>query len=157
MMCWQHGYLLNQVLLTKWLIIAEDLSRYSFLVLTCTFVPDLSSGERVVNISTGNSTISNQLLAGSIIVRHMKSMTVPSLPFRVYGPIRSMHSVSHGVVTTIFVGSFPYLVCRLLLAWQDLQFLTWLQFLWSLQDGYFQDVADSGGTNSLLYAGDFLG
>jgi hypothetical protein len=28
--------------------------------------------------STGNSTISNQLVAGSIIVRHMKSISVPS-------------------------------------------------------------------------------
>jgi hypothetical protein len=33
--------------------------------------------------STGNSTISNQLVAGSIFVRHMKSITVPSLPFMV--------------------------------------------------------------------------
>ncbi len=31
----------------------------------------------------GNSTISNQLVVGSIIVRAMKSVTVSSLPFRV--------------------------------------------------------------------------
>ena len=48
------------------------------------------------------------LVWGSIIVRHMKSISVPSLPFIVYGPIRSMHNASHGVIITIFVGSFPY-------------------------------------------------
>ncbi len=38
--------------------------------------------------NTGNSTISNQLEAGSIIVRHIKSICDPSLPLRVYGPTR---------------------------------------------------------------------
>jgi hypothetical protein len=33
--------------------------------------------------SKGSSTISNQLVAGLIIVRAIKSMTVPSLPLRV--------------------------------------------------------------------------
>ena len=43
---------------------------------------------------TSNSTISNQLVAGSIIVRHIKSIIVPSCPFRVYGAIRSGHMAS---------------------------------------------------------------
>ncbi len=75
---------------------------------------------------TGNSTISNQLDAGSIIVRHMKSICEPSLPLRVYGPIRSTHDASQGVVTiTSLVGSLPYFNFRLLLTWQDRHFLTY--------------------------------
>ncbi len=75
--------------------------------------------------STGNSAILNQLEAGSIIVRHIKSICVPSLPLRVYGPIRSTHSASHGVMTTSFEGSLPYLIVRCLFTWQDRQFLTY--------------------------------
>jgi hypothetical protein len=43
---------------------------------------------RTVEISTvGIFTISKPLVAGSMIVRHMKSIFVPSLPLRVYGPM----------------------------------------------------------------------
>jgi len=37
----------------------------------------------------------NQLVAGSIIVRHIISIFEPSLPLRVYGPIRSTHNTCH--------------------------------------------------------------
>jgi hypothetical protein len=46
--------------------------------------------------SFSSSTISNQLVAGSIIVRHIKSILEPSLPLRVYGPIKSTHNVIGG-------------------------------------------------------------
>jgi hypothetical protein len=36
-----------------------------------------------VTLTVGSSTISNQLVAGSIMVRHMKSILEPSLPLRV--------------------------------------------------------------------------
>ncbi len=62
----------------------------------------------VVYLVTGNSTNSNQLEAGSIIVRHMNLISVSSLPRRVYGTIRSTHRASHGVVRINLVGSFPY-------------------------------------------------
>jgi hypothetical protein len=52
----------------------------------------------------GHSTISNQLDAGSIMVRAMKSMTEPSLPLSVYGPTRSTHSVLQGVVIMVLGG-----------------------------------------------------
>ena len=88
----------------------------------------LPSSTVEVNGSNGfhycNSTISNQLEAGSIIVRHIKSICDPSLLLRVYGPIRSTHNTSHGVMMTVFVGSLPYLSVRRLLIWQDLHFLT---------------------------------
>jgi hypothetical protein len=74
---------------------------------------------------TGNSTNPNHLDAGSIIVRHIKSICVPSLPFRVYGPIRLIHNASQGVEMTSLVGSLPYFNFRHLLIWQDLHFLTY--------------------------------
>ena len=75
--------------------------------------------------STGNSTISNQLVAGSIIVRHMKSISVPSLPFMVYGPMRSTQRVCHGFLITCLGGNLPYCFCLFLLTWHFLQFLTY--------------------------------
>ncbi len=69
------GYLLNQVLPTKVQIIADDLSKNassSLVDLFCIFL-------LVVTYSvTGNSTILNQLEAGPINVRQIKSISVPS-------------------------------------------------------------------------------
>ena len=80
---------------------------------------------------TGSSTILNQQLAGSIMVRHMKSISDPSLPLRVYGPTKPTHKYSLGLSITYFVGSFPYLRFLSLLTLQDLQVLTydWTSFL----------------------------
>ena len=78
---------------------------------------------------TGNSTSSNQLEAGSIIVRDIKSIWDPSLPLRVYKPIRSTHNTSQGVMTTVLVGNFPYFrVCHLFI-WQDWHLLTYDQIV----------------------------
>ncbi len=49
--------------------------------------------------------VDRQLVAESIIVRHMKSILDPSLPVRVYGPMRSTHSAFHGVVMTSLGGT----------------------------------------------------
>ena len=43
-------------------------------------------------------TISNQLEAGPIIIKHMKSISVLSLPWNMYGPIKSIHTASQGVI-----------------------------------------------------------
>ncbi len=68
----------------------------------------------------GNSTILNQLIAGSIIVRAIKSMIVPSLPLRVQGPLRSTHNALHGTVITVLGGRCPYLSFCFLLSWHAL-------------------------------------
>jgi len=111
------GYLLNQNLLTNRAIQSELLPEISSatidsLLLTCVVLSHLTSG---------NSTISNQLDAGSIMVRAMKSMTEPSLPLRVYGPTRSTHKVLHVVVIMVLGGRCPYLSFRFLLTWHVLQ------------------------------------
>ncbi len=68
----------------------------------------------------GNSAISNQLEAGLIMVKAIKSICKLSLPLSVYGPIRLPHKHSHGFVMTVLGGRCPYLCDRLLLTWQDL-------------------------------------
>ena len=110
-------------------------------------------------------TISNQLEAGSIIVRHIKSIWDPSLPLRVYGPMRSTHNASHGVMMTSFGGNFPYFNFRRLLVWQDRHLLTYdrivvrilFQYIAarkSLQDESAQGVEGNGDTMQLPGVGE---
>ena len=60
----------------------------------------------VVNSS---SHISNQLEAGPIIFINIKSVSVPSLPSKVYDPIWSTINASQVFVMASFAGSFPSL------------------------------------------------
>jgi hypothetical protein len=108
-------YLLNQNLLTSCAMQSELLSKIS-----SDASDSLPSTVIVLSCLTGgNSTILNQLDAGSIMVRAMKSMTEPSLPLRVYGPTRSTH-VLQGVVITVLGSKCPYLSFRFLLTWHAL-------------------------------------
>jgi hypothetical protein len=50
----------------------------------------------------------------------MKSIADPSKPFSVYGPTRSTHKASHGVLIAILGGRWPYFSVRLLFTWHDL-------------------------------------
>jgi hypothetical protein len=112
MIHWLHRYLLNQVLLTNVLTVADDLPKYGCFCWICLSLPLCPSVPMGISSSLGcdigNSTISNQLVAVSIIVMHIKLITVLSLPLRVHGPTRSTHNASQGVVMTSFAGSFPY-------------------------------------------------
>ncbi len=115
---WHSGYLRNQVLFTNLAICSEVLSKisldfYSSLPLTVC---------QCSRSTTGNSTILNQLEAGLIMVKAIKTICKLSLPLRVYGPMRSTHSKhSQGIVYTVIGGRCPYFHDRLLLIWQDLQ------------------------------------
>ena len=126
-MYWQIGlgYQLNQVLFTNLLILADDLSKYAYLGCLWVFLPlgPFVSKGIIASVITGSSAISNQLEAGLIIIRHIKSATVPSLPLKVYGHIRSTHSTLQGFVLTSLVGSFSYLCFSCLLTWHLWQFL----------------------------------
>jgi hypothetical protein len=68
----------------------------------------------------GNFTTSNQLEAGSIMVRAMKSIDEPSLPLSVYGPTGLTQKASHGVLITILGGKCPYFCVHFLFTWQVL-------------------------------------
>ncbi len=54
------------------------------------------------------------------MVRAIKSIDEPSLPLRVYGPIRSTHRASQGMHITILDGKCQYLSVRFLFTWQVL-------------------------------------
>jgi hypothetical protein len=56
-------------------------------------------------VTVGSSTISNQLIAGVIVVRHMKSILDLLLPLRVYCPMRSAHNALPEIVMTSFGGT----------------------------------------------------
>ena len=99
-----HGYLSSQVRCSKLLISSA-----------CLF---------------GTSTISNQPVAGSIIVRQcsvisvLGRMTLPFLFFvsglpNLYGPMRSIHRVFHGTTFGSFGGRCPSLRRRFLDTWQS--------------------------------------
>jgi hypothetical protein len=72
-------------------------------------------------VTLGSSTISNQLEARLIMVRAIKSICKFSLPLSVYGPMRSTHKHSQGLLMTVLGGRCPYLSFRLLFIWQVLQ------------------------------------
>ncbi len=128
---WHHGYLHNQILLTNQEIWLDDLSKISSLL---TFSLQLTN-VAVSWLTSGNSTISNQLEAGWIMVSAMKSTAEPSLPLSVYEPIKSTHKAYHGVLITVLDGRWPYFSWHLLLTWHDLHDLVidWTVFCISFQ------------------------
>ena len=104
-------------MLTNRLIRSNDLSKISSLI---NFSLPLTV--LVINrVIVGNSTTSNQLEAGSIMVRAMKSIEDPSLPLSVHGPTRLTHKACR----------CPYFHVRFLLTWQDLHdfVMDWTVFL----------------------------
>jgi hypothetical protein len=52
--------------------------------------------------------ISNQLVAGSIIVTHLHIRFAPPFLQMVYGPMRSMHILSQGIASASFSGRCPH-------------------------------------------------
>ncbi len=144
-MCWQQGYLLNQVLLTKVLIMLEDLSKYTSLVLPCdsALVLVRGSGKFHYRQFYGFEP------AGSWI-NHSKAHEVN---------FKSTHTASQGVmVTSLVVGSFHAFVIifylpgridsfwRMNVRWNTVASST-LQPWVSLWGVCFQGAVVSGGTN----------
>ena len=71
----------------------------------------------------GICAISNQLVAGSIIVRHHNLSGFFTFWGIVYGPIRSTHRVSQGFVSACLGGSLPYFWFFFFALWQVGHFL----------------------------------
>jgi hypothetical protein len=99
--CWTRSYTLGYWSVQRFVKYASA----SLVFLVVTLLPLVSLW------SFGRSTISNQLVAGSNIVRHIKLILELSLPLRVYGPIRSTHNAFQGVVMTSFCGTCSHLCC----------------------------------------------
>jgi hypothetical protein len=91
------------------LIMLEDLSKYaSLIVLSCGFALIL-----LLEVGEGSTTCSsinlNQLEAGSIIVRHMMSISVLFLSQSMYGPIKSTYTASQGGNSSMLSREFSIL------------------------------------------------
>ncbi len=91
---WQRGYLHNQVLFTNLAIPSEVLSKISSAINSSLPLTVCQCSHS----TTGSSAISNQLKAGSIMVRAIKSICKLSLPLRVHGPMKSTHKHSQEIV-----------------------------------------------------------
>ncbi len=76
-------------------------------------------------VTVGSYIVSNQLIAGSIMMRHMKLILVLALPLRVYYLMRCTHNALWGVIMNGFASTLSYFGC-VSSFWQDLQDLTLL-------------------------------
>ena len=74
----------------------------------------------VIFLTVSKYTVLNQLIAGSIMVRHMILVRVLSLPLRVYYLMRCTHNALWGVIMNSFDSSISYFGC-VSCFWQDLQ------------------------------------
>ncbi len=94
---WQHhGYLHNQVFYTNLTICSEVLSKISSAINSSLPLTVC----RCSRSTTGSSAILNQLEVGLIMVRAIKSICKPSLPLRVYEPIKLTHKHSKEIVSS---------------------------------------------------------
>ncbi len=62
-------------------------------------------------VTVGNYIVSSQLIAGSIMVRHMILILVLSLPLRVYYLMRCTHNALWGVIMNSFDSTLSYFGC----------------------------------------------
>ncbi len=76
-------------------------------------------------VTVGNNIVPNQLIAGSIMVRHMILILALSLPLRVYYLMRCTHDTLWGVIMNSFDSTISYFGC-VSCFWQELQDLTLL-------------------------------
>ncbi len=71
-------------------------------------------------VTVGSYIVLNQLIAGSIMVRHKEFILVLSLPLRVYYLVRCTHNALQGVIMNSFESIESY-YGRVSCFWQDLQ------------------------------------
>jgi hypothetical protein len=92
-------------------------------------------------VTVGNYIVSNQLIAGSIMVSHMILIIVLSLPLRVYYLMRCTHNAFWGVIMNSFDSTLSYFGC-VSYFWQDLQDLMLLDGM-CIPFQYFMDFVVS--------------
>jgi hypothetical protein len=71
-------------------------------------------------VTVGSYVVPNQLIVGSIMVRHMRLILVLSLLLRVYYLMRCTHNALQGVIINSFDSIKSYFGC-VSCFWQDLQ------------------------------------
>ncbi len=72
--------------------------------------------DQSIFVTVGNYIVSNHLIAGSIMVRHMIFILVLSLPLRVYYLMRCTHNALWWVIMNSFDSTTSYFGCLLFLA-----------------------------------------
>ncbi len=130
--CWTRSFALgywlfyfSSVFLTqmrkKRLLQIKDYLKWVF---CCLIYPCPYWGQSIF-VTVGNYIVSNQLIAGSIMVRHLILIFVLSLPLRVYYLMRCTHNALWWVIINSFDSTISYFGC-VTCFWQDLQDLTLL-------------------------------
>ncbi len=107
--CWTKSFTLGYWLLYFSGVFDSNEERTPFKVKDCVkwvcmlpFYPCPCLG--IVNfVTVGTFIMSNKIVAGSIMVRHMKLLLELSLQLRVYCPMRSTHNALQGVIMTSLV------------------------------------------------------
>jgi hypothetical protein len=89
-------------------------------------------------VKVGSSNISDQLVTGSIMVRHMRLILVLSLPLRVYCLMRSTYNVLCQVIMTSLVHDYTFGCVSCFC--QDLQDLSYDQMVLCIPFQYITDL-----------------
>ncbi len=145
---WHHGYLHNQVLFTNLAMQSEVFSKISSAVSS-----SLPLTICLPNwLITGSSAIINQLEAGTIMVRAIKTICKLSLPLSVYEPIRSTRTHSQGSLMTGLGGRCPNLSDHPLFIWKVLQDLNIDQMVEHDVQGVCVQCAEGNGDTIWLHA-----
>ena len=83
-----------------------------------------------ITLALGSSTIFNHSDSGSIIVRHIKSITLPSFFFKVHGLNKLTHAYFQENIRACFGGSFQYLCLCIVPFWNILHVFTYSLTSW---------------------------
>ncbi len=81
-------------------------------------------------VTVGSSAISNLLVVGSIMMRHMKLLLGFILSLRAYCPMRSTHNIHQGVIMTSLVHDHTF-GCVSCVFWQDMHELMYDRMVWA--------------------------
>ncbi len=124
--CWTRSFALGYWLFYFSSVFGSDEERkplqekdFSSEYVYCLICPCPYWGQSIF-VTVSKCIVSDQLVAGSIMVRHMILVLVLSLPLRVYYLMRCTHNVLWGVNMNSFdstISYFGYVSCF----WQDLQ------------------------------------
>ena len=124
--CWTRSFALGYWLFYFSSVFDSDEERkplqekdFSSEYVCCLIYPCPYWGQSIF-VTVGNYIVSNQLIAGSIMVRHMILILVLSLPLRVYYLMRCTHNALWGVIMNSFDSTISYFGC-VSCFWQDLQ------------------------------------
>jgi hypothetical protein len=144
--CWTRSFALGYWLFYFSSVFVSDEERKHLQVKDCLkwvcmlpFYPCPYWGQSIF-VTVGSFIMSNQLVAGSIKVRHMKLILVLSLLLRVYCLMRSTPNALWGVIMTSFDSTWPYF---------------WLCLFYLARSARF-DLWPDGIVHTIQYITDFI-